>query len=140
MPRNVDAIIRELSPARRKKVEARAAELLAEEMTLRQLRNAHHKTQVELASLLGIGQEAVSRLEQRSDLLLSTLNEYIKAMGGKLELVASFPDRHPVVVTGFSAMTGTQRRRDPARAVGRRARSKKSARRASEHQGDETHI
>lgn len=140
MARNVDDIIRELSPARRKRIEARAAELLAEEMTLRQLRNAHHKTQVELASALGIGQEAVSRLEQRSDLLLSTLREYIKAVGGKLELVASFPDREPVIVTGFSAMTEKQKRRTPAGAAGRRSRSKKSARRMSRHQRNEAHI
>jgi hypothetical protein len=47
-------------PPHRKKVDARAAELLAEEMTLRQLRTAHHKTQVELASALGIGTRQVS--------------------------------------------------------------------------------
>jgi DNA-binding XRE family transcriptional regulator len=131
MPRNVDEIIRELSPSHRKKVDARAAELLAEEMTLRQLRHAHHKTQVELASALGIGQEAVSRLEQRSDLLLSTLSEYIKAVGGKLELVASFPGRAPVIVTGFSAITERRTRRGQKRPGGL-AHSKKSTRRMSD--------
>ena len=49
MPRNVNDIIRNLSPARRRNVEARAAELMAEEMTLRELRTAHHKTQVAVA-------------------------------------------------------------------------------------------
>ncbi len=136
MPRNVDDVIRELSPARRKKIEARAAELLAEEMTLRQLRNAHRKTQVELAAALGIGQEAVSRLEQRTDLLLSTLREYIGAVGGTLELVASFPDREPIIVTGLSAITEKQKRRAP----GRRTRSKRSARRPSKRQRNETRI
>ena len=126
MPRNVDDVIQELSPAQRKRVETRATELVAEEMTLRQLRNAHQKTQVELAATLGIGQEAVSRLEQRTDLLLSTLKEYIKAVGGRLDLIASVPGRAPVIVSGFSAMADTQRRRRSPRA-GRRPRSKSSA-------------
>ncbi len=54
-----------------------------------------------MAQALDIGQEGVSRLEKRSDLLLSTLQKYISAMGGNLELVAKFPDRPPVVVSGF---------------------------------------
>jgi hypothetical protein len=33
----------------------------------------------------------ISRLEKRSDMLLSTLRRYVEAMGGKLELVAKFP-------------------------------------------------
>ena len=65
--------MREGSPARRKKIGKRAAELIAEEMTLRELRRAHKLTQQCIAETLGIGQDQVSRLEQRSDLLLSTL-------------------------------------------------------------------
>ncbi|WP_080366213.1 helix-turn-helix domain-containing protein [Burkholderia pseudomallei] len=49
-------------------------------------------------SLLGVGQDTISRLEQRSDMLLSTLRRYIEGMGGKLELVAQFPNRPPVVI------------------------------------------
>ena len=68
---NVDDKIRKLSTTQRKKVEVRAAELIAEEMTLRELRKARKLTQVRLASRLGITQDGVSRLEKRSDLLLS---------------------------------------------------------------------
>src|SRR5579872_6076499 len=100
MPTNVDDIIRKLSPARRKKVEARAAELIAEEMTLSELRRARKLTQVRMAKKLGITQDSVSRLEKRSDLLLSTLRKTVKAMGGNLSLVAEFPDREPVVLSG----------------------------------------
>jgi len=46
-------------------------------------------------------QEAISRLERRSDLLLSTLNSYIRAMGGELNIIAEFPNRPPVKVSGF---------------------------------------
>ena len=99
---NVEDKIRKLSIAQRKKVEVRAAELIAEEMTLRELRKARQLTQVRLARRLGITQDGVSRLEKRSDLLLSTLRETVEAMGGNLSLVAQFPDRAPVVLAGIT--------------------------------------
>ncbi len=102
MPVNVNDKIRKLSPVGRKKVEARAAELIGEEMTLRELRKARRLTQVRMAKALGITQDSVSRLEKRSDLLLSTLRKTIKAMGGNLSLVAEFPDRPPVVLSGIA--------------------------------------
>ena len=98
---NVEDKIRKLSTTQRKKVEVRAAELIAEEMTLRELRKARKLTQVRLASRLGITQDGVSRLEKRSDLLLSTLRETVEAMGGNLSLVAQFPDGAPVVLLGI---------------------------------------
>ena len=94
--------MKELSPAQRKKVEARAAELIAEEMTLRELRHARKLTQVKMAKKLGVTQDSVSRLEKRSDLLLSTLRKTVEAMGGNLSLVAEFPDRAPVVLSGIA--------------------------------------
>src|SRR6202034_2914058 len=102
MPTNVDEIIAALSPAQRKKVETRAAQLIAEEMTLRELRHARKLTQARMAKALGITQDSVSRLEKRSDLLLSTLRKTVGAMGGSLSLVAEFPDRPPVVLSGFA--------------------------------------
>ena len=99
---NVNEKIRKLSPAQRKRIEARAVELIAEEMTLRELRRARKLTQVRMAKALGITQDGVSRLEKRSDLLLSTLQKTVKAMGGNLSLVAEFPDRPPVVLSGIS--------------------------------------
>ena len=102
MPTNVDDIIKKLSPTQRKKVGARAAELIAEEMTLRELRRARKLTQIRMAKKLGISQDGVSRLEKRSDLLLSTLRKTVKAMGGNLSLVAEFPDRDPVVLSGIA--------------------------------------
>lgn len=87
---------------RRKKIEARAQQLIAEEMALRDLRKAHHRTQTSIAKELGISQDGVSRLEKRSDLLLSTLRSYVEAMGGNLRIVAEFPDQPPVTLTGFA--------------------------------------
>ena len=103
-----------LPKARRKKVEARAAELIAEEMSLQDLRKALKRTQVRVAKELGIKQENVSRIEKRTDLLISTLSGYVEAMGGKLRLVAEFPDRPPVALTGIAALhkeTSTPRRK-----------------------------
>ena len=71
-------------------------------MTLQELRQARKLTQVRLAKALGISQDGVSRLEKRSDLLLSTLRKSVEAMGGNLSLVAEFPDREPVVLSGIA--------------------------------------
>jgi transcriptional regulator with XRE-family HTH domain len=102
MPITLKDKMKGLSPAQRKKVEARAAELIAEEMTLRELRHARKLTQVKMAKTLGVTQDRVSRLEKRSDLLLSTLRKTVEAMGGSLSLVAEFPDRAPVVLSGIA--------------------------------------
>jgi len=99
---NIRDKIGKLNTVQRKKVEDRAATLIAEEMSLRDLRKARKLTQARVAKTLGITQDSVSRLEKRSDLLLSTLRKTVKAMGGNLSLVAEFPDRRPVVLSGIS--------------------------------------
>ena len=119
MPKNVDDIIKALPRDRRQKVEARAKELIAEEMTRQQLRLLRKRTQVEVAAALGITQDSVSRLEQRADILLSTLRRYIQAMGGNLSILAEFPDRPPVKLAGLVDQTEplprALRRRKPAK-------------------------
>lgn len=99
---NIHHKIRKLNSVQRKRVAARAAELIAEEMSLRELRKARKLTQARVAKLLGITQDSVSRLERRSDLLLSTLRRTVRAMGGDVRIVAEFPDRAPVVVSHLS--------------------------------------
>ena len=90
---------------RRRKVEARTAELIGEEMSLRELRKALGKTQVAVAKKLGMKQENVSRIEQRADVLLSTLDGYLRSLDGKLRLVAEFKDRAPITLAGFGDFT-----------------------------------
>ena len=102
MALNVEDKIARLQPERRRRVEERAAELVAEEMTLRELRKALKLTQARVARELGITQDGVSRLEQRNDLLLSTLRKAIEAMGGRLSLIARFPNRPPVELSGIA--------------------------------------
>jgi len=88
---------------------AGAAELIAEGMSLRALRQAQKLTQVRLAKTLGISQDGVSRSEKCGDLLISTLRSYIQAIGGRLSLVAEFSDRQPVVLSAIAAFIPVRR-------------------------------
>jgi DNA-binding XRE family transcriptional regulator len=91
-PINSNDILAEMSPERRAKVLARARQLIAEERALRHLREARKLTQETMAELLHIKQASVSKIESRTDMLLSTLRSYVAAMGGSLHLVVEFPD------------------------------------------------
>ena len=82
-------------------------------MTLRDLRKAHELTQSRMAEALQISQDGVSRIEARSDFLLSTLRSYVEAMGGKLRLVAEFPDRRPVTIAGLDMLGAAEKPRRP---------------------------
>jgi DNA-binding transcriptional regulator YiaG len=66
--------------------------LLKEEMALTELREARNMTQVNLARVLNVNQAAISKLERRTDMYISTLAEFIRAMGGTLEIRATFPE------------------------------------------------
>ena len=110
MPKTIslEEVMRSLSPERRTRIEARAAVLLAEEMSLQELRRARKLTQVRMAKKLKVGQESISRLEKRTDLHISTLRHYVEAMGGSLSLVARFPDREPIELTGITTLEKKQ--------------------------------
>ena len=103
MGKTLEDKLQELSPERRQRIEDHATQLIAEELSLRDLRKALSMTQDQLAENLQIRQEGISRLEQRTDLLLSTLQKHIVAMGGELQLIVQFPDRPPVRLSGLSA-------------------------------------
>ncbi len=103
--KTLDEMLDALPASRRKKIDQRFAELVAEEMTMRELRKARKITQVQLAKKLGVKQEQVSRSEKRVDIHLSTLKRSVEAMGGTLTLIAQFPDGVPVKLTGFSDLT-----------------------------------
>jgi transcriptional regulator with XRE-family HTH domain len=111
MAKKLDDVMATISAGRRAKIERRTQELAS----LKDLRQAVEKTQEDLAEVLGVGQDTISRLEQRSDMLLSTLRRYVEGMGGKLELVAQFPNRPPVVIDHLA-------KDKPARTVRRTAR------------------
>ena len=102
---------------RRAKIKARTAELVAEEMSLRALRKALGRTQVKIAAELGVGQDTVSRYEQRTDMLLTTLQGYVRAMGGDLALMVEFPNRPPVRLIELGVIAQVEKERRSRRAA-----------------------
>ena len=90
MPVSLAEMKARLSPDAQQKVERRTAELIQEVHSLQALRLALESTQVAVAEKLGVSQANVAKLEQRTDVLLSTLREYIEALGGELHLSAQF--------------------------------------------------
>jgi transcriptional regulator with XRE-family HTH domain len=112
--RNIDRIIGGLSPVRRAKIAGRARQLVGEELALQQLRKARRLTQEQMAKALNIGQDSVSRLESRSDLLISTLSSYVRAMGGELKIVVEFKEGS-AVISGLTASDPVRPPRSAAR-------------------------
>jgi len=111
MAKKLHDVMAALPVKRRAKIVRRAQELAS----LKDLRQAVEQTQEDLALALGVGQDSISRLEQRSDMLLSTLRRYVESMGGTLELVARFPNRPPVVIDHLGAVEAKGRRVKPRR-------------------------
>jgi DNA-binding XRE family transcriptional regulator len=113
-------------------VKRRAAELIDEELHLRELRRLRKLTQARLSKKLKIGQEGVSRIEKRTDLYLSTLRSYVEGVGGKLSLIVEFPDRPPVILTGLGESSGESATKTKAKKKARTpAKSKPGTRRAA---------
>jgi len=113
-------------------VKQRAAELIAEELNLRELRRLRKLTQVRLSKKLKIGQEGVSRMEKRTDLYLSTLRSYVEGVGGKLSLIVEFPDRQPVILAGLGEDAGEVEGKKKAKKKSKApAKSKSGTRRAA---------
>jgi transcriptional regulator with XRE-family HTH domain len=128
MARTLKEKLDSLPRSRRDKIKGRAAELIEYELSLRDLRKAMDRTQVEVARKMKVGQDTVSRYEQRTDLMLSTLERYISAMGGTLTLIAEFPDRDPVRVRTLAELSTEPSRvsagmlaKDSKRQTGKRA-------------------
>ena len=91
MAKKFSALRTKMSPAAQARAAKRAQKMLAE-MPLQELRHAKELSQVKLAEALHVNQAAISKLERRTDMYISTLRSYIKAMGGDLEVIAKFPE------------------------------------------------
>ncbi len=86
----------ETKPRAKARYDAVLAEINSRQATLRRLREARALTQSTIAELLDMDQSEVSRLERRSDMLLSTLKRFVQATGGELHVVVQYPDGGPV--------------------------------------------
>lgn len=109
-------------------VKQRAAELIAEELNLREMRRLRKLTQARLSKKLKIGQEGVSRIEKRTDLYISTLRSYVEGVGGKLKLVVELPGRPSVILTGLGEDSSQSKAKKKA---GNGAKSKPKTRHAA---------
>jgi DNA-binding XRE family transcriptional regulator len=116
-----EEIFAALPEARRKAIQARTDELIAEELTLAAIREARRRSQEAVAKKLGVQQPTVSKIEHQTDMYLSTLRSYIAALGGELQIIAQFPDRAPVHITNFKPL---RKRRTAGSAAGGGGQSK----------------
>lgn len=97
------------SPERKARNASRAAEIIAEELALRDIRKARKITQEEVAARLGGKQVYVSRIERRSDVKMSTLRGYIQAIGGDLQLLVTFPEGQSVTIKDLGELPKKRR-------------------------------
>lgn len=124
----LEEILQSMPKDRRERIEGRAAELIAEELNLREMRRLRKLTQARLSRKLKIGQEGVSRIEKRTDLYLSTLRNYVEGVGGRLSLVVEFPDRPPILLAGLGEQTAAK---DAKKNVRRSGKTRSKTRRAA---------
>src|SRR5208337_2973644 len=97
MARNFKELQEKMDPASRSDNRQRVRDEL-QRMALDELRSAKQLTQADMAELLDVPQSSISRIERRVDMYLSTLRNYIHAMGGALQIQAVFPDGGAVVI------------------------------------------
>jgi transcriptional regulator with XRE-family HTH domain len=102
-------MIASLPASQRAAVKARAKTLLAEEMTLQQARKLAQSTQEKVARRMGIGQDSVSQLEMREDMLVSSLRSYFKALGAKVHVMVEMKGREPFELKGIGTRKATKR-------------------------------
>ena len=104
-------LTKDFTRERRQRIDAMKRDLLAE-MPLHELRRARALTQKDLAETLKVNQPVIAKLERRTDLYVSSLRSYIEAVGGRLKIVAEFPDGE-VAITNFSQVGDPEHKAGP---------------------------
>ncbi len=107
MAKPLSELTKDFSPERKVRINKGGELLLMEYDLVSKLRKDQELTQKELADILEIRQSAVSKLESQSDVMIQTLERYIRALGGELELRAKFPDRE-VTLSQFTRRTAEE--------------------------------
>ena len=91
MAKSFNILKKKLSAPAQKQAKQLTEAIIAE-LPLQELRQAKKQSQSQLAAVLHVKQANISRIEKRTDMYLSTLRNYIEAMGGALDIIARFPD------------------------------------------------
>ena len=132
MGRTLKEVVGSLPKRRQARIDERYRELRDEVESLRQLRRAAGKAQAEIAATLMIKQPSVSKIERQTDLYLSTLRNYVEALGGNLELIVRLPGRAPLRIRELGQALDTPARGraaiPPLRAAATNARSERRVR------------
>lgn len=115
-----DLVERTMTPEARGRAATQTRRMLSE-LPLQKLRRARGLAQETLAEAMGVAQSEVSRIERRSDVYLSTLAKYVEAMGGSIEIRASFPDGTVTIASLREIADSTARARSARRLPGKRA-------------------
>ncbi len=100
MSKSYSVLHEKLTPEQRKRSDARL-EHLRNQVRLQELRVARAQTQETIAGVMRIPQSSVSKIEQRTDVYVSTIRRYLEAVGGKLQIIAQFPDGETFEITQF---------------------------------------
>ena len=135
MGRRIDDVIAKLPKERRKRIAAKADEMAKEMIayadSLRVVRKALSKTQSKIGEELGLSQNAVSQLEGRTDLLLSTLRRYVRALGADLDLVVRMRDGSKVLLESLGQPKEHAKRSSSSHRVKKSARRRERESRSS---------
>ena len=123
MAKTLNQLMNRLPIEEQEAVKARTAELIAQEMTLRELRKSLALTQVEMAAGMDVAQDKISALEKRDDALVSTLRKAAGALGGELKLVMMFPGKRSVILKGFTGGRSANGKKKPTRPGGRQLKA-----------------
>jgi hypothetical protein len=115
MGRTLNEVLASLSKARQDRIAARYRVLKDEVESLKALRQAAGKAQGDIAASLKISQPSVSKIEKQADMYLSTLRNYVEAVGGDLELVVRFPKQEPLHLSGLGEILQTPKKASPRR-------------------------
>lgn len=106
MGRRLGDVLQSLPEGRRQRIMLRGRELVAEVLALRQLRQRLAVSQREMAERLEVSQPAISQLEHQRDMQLSTLRNYVAALGGELEIIVRLPGQLPIVLQQEPELSG----------------------------------
>jgi transcriptional regulator with XRE-family HTH domain len=123
----LETFMQKFTADERVEIDAHAKRLIAEEMSLRDLRKAMGKTQAQLARKLNKPQASVSRIEKQSDMLISTLDRVVHALGGRVRILAELPGRPPLLLTGLADLAPEEARPNKQAHRGRSAPRKRDA-------------
>lgn len=85
-------------PADRQQAINNKSKILIQSIELAKLRKAKQLKQTELAVIMGVSQASISKVESGKDIQLSTLQNYVRALGGEVSIIAKMPNSDVILI------------------------------------------